>query len=125
MPPLHRGGAIIAALSLLQPRPTHRQTFRRLGEGERWSKRFGRSTGIWEEVYRLRTVYPVSTNNIVVFLGLLEGLGGVLDVLWVSSRPGKTCKQTRSKKEASNAVKLTELYIYRRSLVLSLCAQAA
>eukprot|EP00903_Cladosiphon_okamuranus_P014127 g13129.t1 len=81
-PPLNRGGAIIAALSLLQPRPTHRQAFRRLGEGDDWSKRFGRSTTIWEEVRRLRELYPVSTNNLVVFLGLLDGLGGVLDVLW-------------------------------------------
>lgn len=95
-PPLHRGGAIVAALSLLQPRPTHRQKFNQLGEGESWSKQFGRSTRIWEEVRRLRELYPVSINNLVLFLGLLRGLEDVFQVLRVSCQPGKHNERRRS-----------------------------
>lgn len=83
-PPLSQGGAIIAALSLLQPRPSHRQAFRKLEEREGWPRRFGRPLGLREETNRLRELYPLSINSLVVFLGILERLGGILDVLKVN-----------------------------------------
>ena len=85
MPSLSQGGAVIAALSLLQPRPGHRQAFRELGEGESWFKRFGRpSIDLWKEADRLRELYPLSTSNLVMFLGIVGKLEGVLDAFRVS-----------------------------------------
>lgn len=85
IPPLSQGGAVIATLSLLQPRPGHRQAFAKLGEGEGWSKRFGRpSIDLWKEAGRLRDQYPRSTNNLVIRLGgVWRGLEGVFDALLV------------------------------------------
>lgn len=91
-PPLRQGGAIVAALSLLQPRPSHKQAFQKLEDREGWPRRFGRPVGLWEETNRLRELYPLSTNSLIVFLGILEGLGGILDVLQVMSfEENKTC----------------------------------
>lgn len=83
-PPLRQGGAIVAALSLLQPRPSHKQAFQKLEDREGWRRRFGRPLGLWEETTRLRELYPLSTNSLIVFLGILEGLGGIFDVLQVN-----------------------------------------
>ncbi|CAM9740156.1 unnamed protein product, partial [Scytosiphon promiscuus] len=82
-PPLHQGGSLVAVLSLLQPRPTHRQAFRRVEQRQRWrSESSGEAVGwLCKETNRLRELYPLSMNNLVVFLGLTGGLGGVFDVL--------------------------------------------
>ena len=85
MPPLSQGGAVIGALSLLQSRPSHRQAVHNLAKRNDWVTLFGSSsTDIWEEAGRLRDIYPLSTNNLVVLLGALGKLEGVFGALRVS-----------------------------------------
>lgn len=73
-------------LSLLEPRPLHEKAFRELqkrsggGGGDRTENG---SPPWWKEANRLREWYPASTNNLVVFLGLLGRLDNVFGVLQV------------------------------------------
>lgn len=119
--PLRQGGAVIATLSLLQPRPAHRQAFRKLGEGEGWSQRFGRpSVELWEEARRLRELYPQSINNLVVFLGILDGLGGIFEILKVSGRRVKASRvwsEERSSKMCVTVDLPSQAYTFNASLL--------
>lgn len=80
LPPLDKGGAIAAVISLLQPRAGHKRTFEEVALRQRYEFHLG------EEVHRLRETFPSSINNLVVFLGLLGMLDGVLPILEVRSR---------------------------------------
>ena len=113
MPPLSRGGAVIAALSLLQSRPAHRQAVHNLGEREDWVKLFGSSSAdLWEEAGRLRDLYPLSTNNLVVLLGVLGKLEGVFGALRVSVVELSCFPNHRSRHILLQSPPLTQLLPY-------------
>lgn len=78
-----------AILSLLQPRPFHKQVFLKLAEREGFTfEQHGQDrphAGLWEEVTRLREGYPTSINNLILFLGRKGNLPGVYQFLQVKN----------------------------------------
>lgn len=78
-----------AILSLLQPRPFHKQVFLKLAEREGFkfeqSDQDQSQAGLWEEVNRLREDYPTSINNLILFLGFKGNLPGVYQFLQVNN----------------------------------------
>lgn len=89
LPRVREGGINVAVLSLLEPRPLHEKAFRELqkrgggGGGGGGDRTENDSPPWWDEASRLREWYPASTNNLVVFLGLLGRLDNVFGVLQV------------------------------------------
>lgn len=78
-----------AILSLLQPRPFHKEVFLKLEEREGFTFKQGgqdrSQAGLWEEVNRLREGYPTSINNLILFLGYKGNLPGVYQFLQVKT----------------------------------------